>query len=1184
MLKPFDLEGRQGLLDTPQSSSYMNTSEMSNIMEKYIPHTNESFTRYSREDLLKTAVPPPTSKDSKNSLLSGAGKTMRQGLMEGGSKNKLTNEMMARGVGQNASLNTHMQTKNNILETLTKLSTNLSSQKDCKSAINSKEVTKLVSIGLILQERRHYQKAIELYDKALDLDPICERALVGKGFCFKNLGDNRSALRFYQEALRMNPRLWSAHNNRGVIFKECGMVNEAYEAYSIALYLSQNQLKEFAPDNCSREKDIAMRNFKLCKRNMAIVLTDFARSVMNRNPTEAVKHYKNALQYDHVDQAYFYLGVIHYELKMHKEAYQYYSQALKTQPNFVEALVNIGDIYALWEKPDLAIQQYERAVEIRPNFHTAHKRLAVAYTGAGKRARDAGNVREAIRLFKKALFHNPSSSNAWLNLGVSYSWQGDEEDAAIHYEQAVYHASLPKSAGESIEKNKIVCVQAYNNLGLLYKERGNIIRAIYYYEKALKVNPTSPETLVHLSVGYNMLGRYALAAEYCKRAFTVNENYAEAFNTIGFLLFKIGRVSEAIQSFTRCLSLDRTHQVSYHRKLRALNYSDLPSEQVVREHLEWGKSQADLKVIAPYSNSLVHNRVLRVGFVCSDFFTTAVHPFLSPLLSHWKLDTSTRIDIYCYSVSSGKQYLPRRQGLKKLATQWRDVTKLTTMELYKMVKTDEVDILIDLSGHNEDTRMDVFALKPAPIQVSWLSYPNTTGLDAIDYRITDPTTDPLDTKQGYSESLVRIDCHLCFSPVGEVPEVADPPCQTKACVTLASICDMSQINFEVIEAWTQILLENKEARLMVLSKPLFDRRINNEFLEHFVRRGIEMERLDLLGAPALNERLSLYKSIDVYLDTFPCNNPYSICEALLMGIPVVTMTKPNTASSNLGRTILSQVPIVSNLVASTRQQYVQFVLKLIKRSKNSQNQAPACALLRHSLRGALLSSRLCNAAQHAVDMRTILRKMWHQYVDSRHNAQSLKRENMFGGPQGPLPNSLPIKPSAPCFVLPSLPSTPAMRIPNIHNSIKASFKDAAKNQPPAPLPSPPPPIPSTARPVKMVKNMCAQPPTIDFDVPSVLSNSMKEDSFRGMDQRCQFPEEEIKEKSLKRPRINSEDVCSPRRRIPAPPRVLNCESPSVPDAADKSASSQPPMLSDSPSLKRRRWTKRRGQENSGRKN
>merc|ERR1719285_601797 len=507
-------------------------------MEKYMPKTNDSFLQHSRRDLLKTAVPPPTLKDSKNNILRGVGNSSRHGMSEGESKHKQHKETMVPGEGQNLKVSNKNQNENNILETLTKLTCNTSPQNESHSLIHSKEVAEFVAKGTILQERRHYQKAIELYEKALELNPKCERALVGKGFCYKNLGDNRSALRFYQEALRMNPRLWSAHNNRGVIFKECGMVNEAYEAYSIALYLSQNQLKEFAPDNCSREKDIAMRNFKLCKRNMAIVLTDFARSVMNRNPTEAVKHYKNALQYDHVDQAYFYLGVIHYELKMHKEAYQYYSQALKTQPNFVEALVNIGDIYALWEKPDLAIQQYERAVEIRPNFHTAHKRLAVAYTEAGKRAREAGNVREAIRLLKKALFHNPSSSNAWLNLGVSYSWQGDEEDAAIHYEQAVYHSSLPKSAGESIEKNKIVCVQAYNNLGLLFKEKGNINRAIYYYEKALKVNPTSPETLVHLSVGFNMLGRYALAAEYCKRAFRLNANYAEAFNTVGFLLFK----------------------------------------------------------------------------------------------------------------------------------------------------------------------------------------------------------------------------------------------------------------------------------------------------------------------------------------------------------------------------------------------------------------------------------------------------------------------------------------------------------------------------------------------------------------------------------------------------------------------------------------------------------------------
>jgi predicted O-linked N-acetylglucosamine transferase (SPINDLY family) len=614
-----------------------------------------------------------------------------------------------------------------------------------------------------------------------------------------------------------------------VLLKESGQLTEAIESYEKAIQCFHQQfgaadtapvprgyVVEGAVDGAGAAimaGDGVMRC--VTKDSMAVVLTDLGtRLKLAGNVEEGIARYREALRFNaNYAPAYFNLGVAYSESGHFAEALRFYNMALDRNPQYVEVLCNIGVIRKNTGHLESAISYYERAVRVNPNFMIANNNLAIAYTDMGTKVKNEGRIEEGIMYYKRSLQHNPKYPDAWYNLGVAHAEQGRFDDALVCYELAV-----------SFNSN---CAQAYNNLGVIYKDRGNLERAIACYQNALKANPSFAQTLNNLGVIYTMLGQLDQAYLYCQRAIQTNPDYAEAFNNLGVLFRDEGRILEALDSYASCLRLDPDSRSAGQNRLLALNSltEDVldrladPTRQslvmhasahaafiagvrppssfadvvrlVFEEHRSWGRRFSALFPAARHwDNEPRRDRVLRIGYLSADFFTHSVSYFIEAPL---RFADRRRFFVVCYS-NVGREDA-KTERLRKLAHAWRSVVGLNTQQVCQMVRDDRIDILVELTGHTAGNRLDVMAAKPAPVQVSWIGYPNTTGLETVDYRLSDAVADPPASEQQYVEELVRFDGpFLCYTPLHDAPEPSPSPALRQGFVTFGSFNNLAKVN------------------------------------------------------------------------------------------------------------------------------------------------------------------------------------------------------------------------------------------------------------------------------------------------------------------------------------------------------------------------------------------------------
>jgi predicted O-linked N-acetylglucosamine transferase (SPINDLY family) len=386
---------------------------------------------------------------------------------------------------------------------------------------------------------------------------------------------------------------------------------------------------------------------------------------------------------------------------------------------------------------------------------------------------------------------------------------------------------------------------------------------------------------------YTILGKLDEAHLYCDRAIESNPNYSEAYNNIGVLYRDEGRIAEAIQCYERCLELDPTSKNAAQNRLLALNYSDEVSVDFVsRAHREWGERyiraiQGPQPAPRTWTNSLTAQRVLRVGLLSPDFFIHSVSYFVEALLEH---ADRNRVYLVCYSNVAREDTKTAR--LRSLADQWRHITGTSAQAICDLVREDGIDILIELTGHTAGNRLDVMAMRAAPVQVTYIGYPNTTGLSgAIDYRISDAVADPVDSTQTYTETLVRLPrCFLCYTPPQGVSEVSVAPATVSNFVTFGSFNNLAKLNDRVLSRWAEIMHRVPHSRLLIKCKPFASDSVRAKMMAALEARGVSSSRVDLLPLlPNTVDHLRAYSLIDIALDSFPYSGTTTTCEALFMG-------------------------------------------------------------------------------------------------------------------------------------------------------------------------------------------------------------------------------------------------------------------------------------------------------------
>jgi predicted O-linked N-acetylglucosamine transferase (SPINDLY family) len=473
-----------------------------------------------------------------------------------------------------------------------------------------------------------------------------------------------------------------------------------------------------------------------------------------------------------------------------------------------------------------------------------------------------------------------------------------------------------------------------------------------------------------LGVIAHHVGRDDMAVDLIGQTIALRPGYAEAYNNLGNALQSKGQLDEAIAAYRRAIALNPKLPGAHSNLIYTLHlHPAYDAQSIAEEHRRWNRQHAEPlgKFVQPHNNNRDPERQLRVGYVSADFREHPVGRFLVPLLGAHDAD---RFAVFCYShVSRPDGYT---ELLRSRAHQWRDTIGLTDEQAAQLIREDKIDILMDLGMHTAGNRLLVFARKPAPVQVTYLAYTSTTGLKTMDYRLTDPHLDPAGMDDAiYSERSVRLpETYWCYPLDEQTPEVSPLPAQCAGKVTFGCLNSFCKVSSAAWELWTQLLRAAPNSHLIVHAHEGSHRDRLWNLLE---RQEIDPHRLKFVGKVSFHEYFKLYHQIDIGLDPFPCNGGTTTCDALWMGVPIVTLAG-RTAVGRGGMSVLRNVGL-AELIAETPQQYVQIAAGLA-------NDLTRLAELRRTTRQRMRASPLMDAGRFARNIEAAYRQMWHTYCEA----------------------------------------------------------------------------------------------------------------------------------------------------------------------------------------------------------
>ncbi|MDQ7787552.1 MAG: tetratricopeptide repeat protein [Thermodesulfovibrionales bacterium] len=622
-------------------------------------------------------------------------------------------------------------------------------------------------------------------------------------------------------------------------------------------------------------------------------------------------------------------------------------RVLKKQPEHGEVLYFLGVVYSRQGNHDLAIQTIKKALEFYPNNPDAYHLI-------GMSCQEQGKTDEAIEYYRKTIECNPGYAEAYNNLANLLKERLQTGEAVGYYQKAL---DLKPDLGT-----------AWYNLGVIFHEKDQHEKAAGYLKKALRVDPANENIYHILGLSLNRLGEVQEAIECFEKAVKLDPDRADIYTNLANTFHEKGDRDEAERCYRRALQLQPDASFYYSNLLLSLNYNPRYDMQTIyNEHMQFAERYAKLAgnfLNADWNERAVDRR-LRIGYVSPDFRQHPVAYFMEPVL---RVHDHKEFEIFCYADVMHPDDVTVR--IKGLPDHWRSIYGKSHEEVAALIRDDKIDLLVDLAGHSAHNRLLVFARKPAPVQVSWIGYPATTGLAAIDYRIVDRYTDPPGmTEEYYAEKLIRMpDCFLCYLPEKDAPEVNDLPALKNGHVTFGCFNNFAKVSGENLVLWARILRRMPGSRLIMKSKGLSSAGMRGSILDFFRQQEIDAGRIELLSrTPSVGEHLALYNRIDMALDTFPYHGTTTTCEALWMGVPVVTL-EGKTYASRAGVSLLTNTGL-AELIAQSPEEYVENVVHL-------SSDMPGLASLRLRLRDMVSQSPLTDAKRFTASLAKAYREMW----------------------------------------------------------------------------------------------------------------------------------------------------------------------------------------------------------------
>ncbi|MBF0452304.1 MAG: tetratricopeptide repeat protein [Candidatus Magnetomorum sp.] len=536
----------------------------------------------------------------------------------------------------------------------------------------------------------------------------------------------------------------------------------------------------------------------------------------------------------------------------------------------------------------------------------------------GLAAHQKGDWVLAESYYKKIIQIDPKHSDALHLMGVISSGQGHNKKAVEYIKKAI-----------QISPNRIY----FNSLGVIYLRQGHIKDALLNLNKAL---------------------------EY-------DNAYAEAYNNLGQAQLTIGDVFDAMTNFQKVLALNSNVPQLVSNYLMCLNYVPIVSARdMYCAHFKYNTLFKSCKTFKNRIQETCNKKFLRIGYVSSDFCQNSIAYFIEPVLKNHNLHA---FDIYCYSDVNQPDAITQR--LKNYASEWVDTVQMTNDQMAEKIFYDRVDILVDLSGHFSGNRLPVFAQQPAKVQITYLGYPNTTGLSTIQYRLTDDISDPESHDPFYSEQLIRMpEGFLCYLPQEKSPEVSRLPAEKNDYVTLGSFNNLAKVNEMVISVWSEILCNLPEVKLLLKARPLSSDETQEYIINKFVAHGVHPDQIKCMGfLDSIESHLEIYHQVDLALDPFPYNGTTTTCDALWMGVPVITRCGEYHAG-RVGASILSHIGL-NDFIANSTENYIAKTIHVCRNISLLKN-------VRKNLRHMFQSSPLMDAKRFTQKIEQTYLQLWKQ--------------------------------------------------------------------------------------------------------------------------------------------------------------------------------------------------------------
>lgn len=574
----------------------------------------------------------------------------------------------------------------------------------------------------------------------------------------------------------------------------------------------------------------------------------------------------------------------------------------------------------------------------------------------GVACQEAQMLAEAERHYHDALQLEPRHAKAHNNLGAILQRRGSRDEAARHYRAAL--------------EAEPALANAWFNLGTLHIGDQQRSAAIEHFTHAISLDPGQARW--HVALGAALLGacrpRDALAS--IEAALRLEPSMASAHEDLAACQLNMGEQDLAVAGFRRAIELDPALRKAHSGLLFALNCSSAwEPEDIFREHLAWARRFAAGMAAPAHGNAPDPERRLKVAYVSPDFRDHAVAYFIEPVLT-WH--DRSRFEVTCYSDVENEDAVSLR--LARLAGGWTRTTALDDRQFAERVCADRIDILVDLTGHSAGgPRMLLFARKPAPVQATWLGYLNTTGLEAMDYRITDRHACPAGMERWHTEQLVRMPhSQWCFAPARDAPQIVAPPLRSEGAVTFGSFHQLAKLTPRVIALWGRLLEKLPGSRLLMVAPGM--EQAAERIAGSFRSRGVKPDRIEFRDRVSIDEYLSLHNRIDINLDAFPYTGGTSTCHSLWMGVPVVTLAGQSVISRG-GASVLHAVGL-PELITDSEEEYLETAIRLAADPER-------LARLRSDLRPRVAQSPLMAAEPFTRSLENAYRAMWQNWCGAR---------------------------------------------------------------------------------------------------------------------------------------------------------------------------------------------------------